>query len=156
MKLQELHQELKKNMDLMNELIRKSGYEEYEEVDVDMIEDYGSLNPDERQLCKACCRFIEKLAVIKENMEYYERSIDKEGTLHWNPRTERYEFAGIELHCGYGFEILVYDDFTESYTWEYTTIEMDRSREDNPNKEGYYLTAHSKLAIEGLQARHRA
>lgn len=150
MVLEELYKELKKIAELSSDILKDSGYDRYGEVSVDNID---RLTADERQIYRTCCRQIERLGELQATVKYLSRNIEREGIIHWNHRLQRYEFDGIELHCGDGFEVLLEADGDES-EWIGTRIEKSWN-EESRNQDGYYLVGLGDTYIEGLQARRR-
>ena len=143
MKLDDLRKELNLLNGKMKEILRKSGYEDYGDVEVDFNQD----SPDEVQLAMEYRSIVGKMDELSHALSYFMRPVTHEGKLRMN-RNGRYELDGRELTSGSGVEVLLYDDCMERWEWCASRIE---SKPDGM----YYLVGKSTLDLEGVTARLR-
>lgn len=106
----------------------------------------SALSLDERQVYDIFRALEDKLGTVVSELEYLKKPIIAEGNLRKN-RYGRYEIGEYELSCGYGIEVLIYDDYLESERWVKTRVEH--------NGDDYYLYSFPKLPMQGLKARVR-
>lgn len=143
MKLDELRKELNLLNGRVKEVLKKSGYEDYGDVEVDFNPD----NPDEVQLAVEYRSIVGKLDELSHALSYFMRPVAREGKLYMN-QNGRYELDGKELTSGSGVEVLLYDECMERWEWYASRIE---SKPDG----AYYLVGKSTLKLEGVTARQR-
>lgn len=143
MKLDELRKELNLLNGRVKEVLKKSGYEDYGDVEVDFNPD----NPDEVQLAVEYRSIVGKLDELSHALSYFMRPVAREGKLYMN-QNGRYELDGKELTSGSGVEVLLYDECMERWEWYASRIE---SKPDG----AYYLVGKSTLNLEGVTARQR-
>ena len=156
MRFEEMYRELERITKEVNRLLCDSGYMNYGECEPEDLQEVYS-DPDLLQRYRSLYSSLEKLDWIRCQMEYYRKPVIEEGVIFYDPKTQRYSLNGRGFHCGEGFEVLRNCDCDGSSEWVYTSIESECDpSENNPNKEGYYLTKFGRnTKIEGMKARRR-
>ena len=142
MRSNEVLQELSLISNKINDLLYHTrGSSEYNEVD-------GKINysdtSDERLYQDEFKGILERLEMVKGDIEYLKRPIKKTGVLHKNDRG-RYETEFMEYTSGNGIEALINED--EIVKWVVSRIEH--------NGKDYYIVGYSGINLEGLEVRIR-
>ena len=121
------------------------GSDQYAEYDANIS--YDEENPEERLIENEVYAILEKAYKLRARISYLSAEISTEGILH-KKENGRYELNSIELTCGHGIEVFMYDECSYRYDWYITRIEH--------NGQDYYAVGHSEVCLEGIKARIRA
>lgn len=124
-------------------LLKESEYAAWGAIDLE-----NSNEPEEERL------FMEEqfndilcsLDEICSKINYLNGKIVCEGKLEVNAN-DRYCCGGYELCCGYGMEILFFDEWKDSYRWAATRLEHNGSR--------YYAVGYPEQELLGIRVRIR-
>lgn len=135
MDIKELTEELNKVRYSIEGILKKSLIIEYEDCDPNellLVDEYGDV--------------LNHLLQAYRTLNYLNCGFLTEGVLRMQSNG-RYCINNYELSCGYGVEVLIYDDYDEQRKWVASRIEAMDGR--------YYLVGYPKLELEGLKARIR-
>lgn len=143
--VQELDKMLRTLGKSIKEVVKLTGFEEYE--DWSCIKNYDDIiNPNEIQLLDEYQTVMHQLCDILHVIEYQQRRIIGEGVLSLNAQGY-FEDEYHEYHCGHGIEFYFYDEWDEKWKWRTSRIEH--------NGERYYIVNNPDVELNGLRVRHR-
>ncbi len=143
MTLNELMKELGNVYWRLEEIIKKSEFELYDDLSALEI-DWN--DPEELFLVDELRAILKKINDVNKTVQYLNAQIKVSGRLHRNSYG-RFEVNGYEFHCGDGIEALMVDPYDGESRWVASRIEHDMN--------DFYIVGYKDVKLEDLYVRVR-